>query len=110
MKAIKFTLITVLTLVSINSFATDFDCKSQETGLGYRVNSKTKTIVVFETTSKEIIAIHEFEKLITRFEGVTTSYSYANNHGIFMEVKIQDRKITGSFDDDEKLVCKKIKI
>lgn len=109
MNVIKFSLVSILFLFSISSFATDFDCKSEETGIGYRVNSKAKSIVVYESISKKTIVIHEFEKMTVRHEGSREFYSYANAYGIFMEVKIQGKKITGSFDDDEALVCEKMR-
>lgn len=96
-------------VASISTMAFSFECKSPETGIIYKVNSTKKTITVRESNGK-LIVTEPYSKVSIKYletSPAMTKYSYFNKYGILMEVKVQGRKVTGSFDNDENLVCTK---
>ncbi len=101
----KSMLITAIALISFNSFASGFECLSTSTGLRYVVDQKSKTVSVYD---KKLISVEKFTSVtFESFESYPSLdvYSFRNQNGVFMEISEKAGKITGSFDDDEDLVC-----
>lgn len=90
-----------------HSFA--FECKSKSTGIIYKVNSNKKVINVYEANGKKIVSEPYTQIDITVYESLppVTNYSFSTTFGVLMEIDVREDSITGSFDDDEDLVCKK---
>lgn len=99
----------LLMMVSASAFAEGFDCRSKETGLRYVVDSKAKTVTVYEGARLNKVVTKEnfISSTFDSYETLPVTYrlQYFNKYGAFMEIVIKGSKITGSFDDDEKLVC-----
>ncbi len=96
-------------VASISTVAYSFECESLTTGFIYKVNSSKKQIAIYESNGKLIINEPYTKVKIQYFETspATKKYSYSNKFGELMEIKVRGNKITGSYDNDENLVCKK---
>lgn len=95
-----------LALVSLSTFAGNFNCVSKSTGLRYVTDIKSKTIRVLD--KNKVISIEKFDRMtLVSFESLPAKnvYTFGNKYGAFMEVIERAGKIIGSFDDDENLVC-----
>lgn len=99
----------LLLMVSASAYAEGFDCRSKETGLRYVVDSKAKTVTVYEGPKlNKVVTREKFKKSTFNFYETfpaTTRIQYFNIYGAFMEIVIKGSNITGSFDDDENLAC-----
>ncbi len=101
--------IAVLSIASASAFAAEVKCISSQTGKSYELSPKYGEIYVYDSKGNEeesLDGLYTKTKFVETLPSKTvTTFFDAEDDSVVAELVTMNKKTTGSYRDDKKLVC-----
>lgn len=96
-----------LSLISLNLWAGDFQCRSYNRGTMIFTSARTQEVVIKDRFGNEleVVAYDRKEKITLMTEPTTEVTTFSQSETSFLKVYQQGDKISAAYDGDESFQC-----